>query len=70
MHIRYIATQQYRDMYLKQNFSSGQADYYGAITALDDVIGQLRKLLEELGIKNNTLFGLPVIMGQRLVLQM
>ena len=57
-------------MYLKQNFSSGQADYYGAITALDDVIGQLLKLLEELGIKNNTLFGLPVIMGQRLVLQM
>ena len=56
VHIRYIATQQYRDMYLKQNFSSGQADYYGAITALDDVIGQLRKLLEELGIKNNTLF--------------
>ena len=56
VHIRYIATQQYRDMYLKQNFTEEQADYYGAISALDDAIGELRKLLKELDIKNNTLF--------------
>ena len=55
VHIRYIATQQYRDMYLKLNYSLDEADYYGAISALDDVIGELRKLLEQLGIKNNTL---------------
>jgi len=30
-------------------------DYYGAITALDEVIGELRGLLKELGIQNNTL---------------
>ena len=56
VHVPYVATQQYRDMYLKQQFSSMQADYYGAISALDNVIGQLRKLIEELGIRNNTLF--------------
>ena len=55
VHIRYIATQQYRDLYLKQNYNSEEADYYGAISALDEVIGELRKLLEQLGIKNNTL---------------
>ena len=56
VHIRYIATQKYRNMYLEKNFNLDQADYYGAITALDDIIGQLRKLLEELGIRSNTLF--------------
>ena len=30
-----------------------QADYYGTITTLDYVIGKLRDLLEELGIKDN-----------------
>ena len=56
VHIPYIAAQQYRDMYLEQNFTSEQADYYGAISALDDVIGKIRKLLKELGIRDKTLF--------------
>ena len=56
VHRRYIATSKYREMYLQANYNSLQADYYGAISALDDVIRQLRNLLQELGIKNNTLF--------------
>ncbi|XP_065903953.1 N-acetylgalactosamine-6-sulfatase-like [Dysidea avara] len=55
VHIPYIATDQNREMYLKQNFTEGQADYFGAITALDEVLGELRGLLKELGIRNNTL---------------
>ena len=55
VHMPYIAAQQYRVMYLDQKFSLKQADYYGAITALDDVIGKIRKLLKELGIRDNTL---------------
>ena len=56
VHVHYIATEFYRQLYLKKNYSSDQADYYGAISALDVVIGRLRELLEELGIRNNTMF--------------
>ena len=66
VHSRYVAVEQYRDFYLKKFNFSGHAysrrellrkvNYFGAITALDDVIGRLRNLLQELGIKNNTLF--------------
>ena len=55
VHIPYIATHENREMYLKQNYTKDQADYYGAITALDEVIGKLRSMLKKLGIKNNTL---------------
>lgn len=55
VHIRYIATEYYRSLYLKEGYNSNQADYYGTITALDNIIGRLRDLLEELGIKNNTM---------------
>ena len=53
VHIPYIATDEYRNMYLK-HFNSDQADYYGAISAMDEIIGRMRDLLEELGIKKNT----------------
>jgi len=57
VHIRYIATDKMRERYLKENgYTEDQADYFGAITAMDEVIGKLRKLLKELGIKDNTLF--------------
>ena len=56
VHSRFIATEYYRQMYLKKNYSSEEADYYGAISALDVVIGRLRDLLKELGIRDNTMF--------------
>ena len=55
-HQPFVATQQYKEMYHKLNFSVDQANYYGAISAMDEVIGKVRELLEELGIKKNTLF--------------
>jgi len=55
VHKNYIATKKYRDIYLKKHFNSEQADYYGAISAMDEIIGQIRVLLQELHIKENTL---------------
>ncbi|XP_065890047.1 N-acetylgalactosamine-6-sulfatase-like [Dysidea avara] len=66
VHSRFVATDQYRNFYLKARGhvhskhvtkeTLSKADYYGAISAMDNVIGKLRNLLQELGIKNNTLF--------------
>jgi len=66
VHQRFIATDEYRNFYLeKLNTKNSKrisrknlikADYYGAISAMDDVVGRLRNLLQVLGIKNNTLF--------------
>ena len=58
VHKPYIATDQYREIYLKakMKYTSKEADYYGAISAMDEALGKLRNLLQELGIKNNTLF--------------
>ena len=55
VHIRYVATKQYKTMYQNQKYNLNQIDYYGSITEMDDVMGKLRKLLEELGIKKNTM---------------
>ena len=54
-HIRYIATEHYRSLYLSKGYTPDQADYYGTVTAMDHVMGQLRDLLDKLGIKNNTM---------------
>jgi len=66
VHQQFIATDEYRNFYLEKLSTEDskrisrenlvKADYYGAISAMDDVIGWLRNLLQELGIKNNTLF--------------
>ena len=55
VHKRYIAAKQYKTMYQTQKYSLNQIDYYGSITEMDDVMGKLRKLLEDLGIKKNTM---------------
>ncbi|MGK0187076.1 MAG: arylsulfatase A-like enzyme [Verrucomicrobiales bacterium] len=48
------APQKYLDLYKDQ--SDGIAAFYGMITNIDDNVGQTRKLLEELGIADNTIF--------------
>ena len=55
VHTRYIATEHYKTMYQNYNYTLDQIDYYGTISEMDDVMGKLRKLLKNLGIKNNTL---------------
>ena len=57
VHMRYVATDYYRNMYQAQGRSLSQdsIDYYGTISELDDVIGKLRNLLQQLGIRDNTL---------------
>jgi len=46
--------QNYMDMYADQK--SGIAAFFGMITNIDDNVGKTRKLLEELGIAENTIF--------------
>ena len=46
--------QKYLDMY--QGQSDKLAAFYGMITNIDDNVGKTRKLIEELGIKDNTIF--------------
>ena len=55
VHVRYIATEHYKTMYQNYNYTLDQIDYYGTISEMDDVMGKLRQLLKNLGIKNNTL---------------
>ena len=57
VHMRYVATDYYRNMYQAQGRSLSQdlIDYYGTISEMDDVIGKLRNLLLQLGIRDNTL---------------
>jgi len=47
-----IAGPEYQKMY--QQFDENKQHYYGAITAMDEQIGRLRKELRRLGIENNT----------------
>ena len=55
VHDRYVAATRYQKMYQNQNYNSDQIDYNGTISEMDDVMGKLRELLNNLGIKNNTL---------------
>ena len=55
VHIRYLATLGYTEPYVSQGYNMDDIDYYGAITAMDDAIGQLRQLLKSYNISNNTM---------------
>ena len=53
VHIRYIASMGYIERY--RNFSQKEIDYYGAITAMDAAVGEIRELLNKHGVLNNTM---------------
>jgi len=55
VHQPFVATEHYSSIYLKQKYNLEQADYYGTISALDEVIGKIRQLLKDLGIRDNTI---------------
>ena len=55
VHKPFVATEHYREVYLNMNYSLEQADYYGSISALDEVIGKIRQLLRDLSIRENTI---------------
>ncbi|MEM9672561.1 MAG: sulfatase-like hydrolase/transferase [Bacteroidota bacterium] len=52
-HSPVIAGEQYRAQYV--DLLENQQHYYGSITAMDEQIGRLRNLLEDLGIADNTI---------------
>ena len=53
VHIPYVAPDAFRSRYAAK-YDENQADYYGALTALDGQVGRLRSLLRTMGIANNT----------------
>jgi arylsulfatase A-like enzyme len=55
VHIKYIAVEPYKTMYLKKGYDMNHTDYYGAVTAMDEQVGRLRNLLAELQVNKNTL---------------
>ena len=55
VHTRYIATMEYNERYMSRGYSLKEADYYGALTAMDDVVGQIRSLLKQYNVSNNTM---------------
>ena len=61
IHTPIVTTDEYTSRYPSNYFSKSkheesQINYLGSISALDDVIGRLRRLLKELNVNNNTLF--------------
>ena len=55
VHIRYLATEGYIRNYTKKGYSQQQIDYYGAISAMDDAIGEVRDLLKRYNVSSNTM---------------
>ena len=55
VHIRYLATEGYIRNYTEKGYSQQQIDYYGAISAMDDAIGEVRDLLKRYNVSNNTM---------------
>jgi len=52
-HSPVIAGEQYRAQYA--HLSEEQQHYYGCVTAMDEQIGRLRKVLQDLGVADNTI---------------
>ena len=55
VHVRYLAYFGYIEQYYKAGYDQDQIDYYGAISALDDAVGQVRQLLIDHKISTNTM---------------
>ena len=53
VHHYFIATDEYRKKY--KSFSPTEADYFGAVSAMDTAMGKIRALLVKHGIQNNTM---------------
>ena len=54
-HGPFIATKRNRERYTDRGINEDRADYYGAITGMDEAVGKIRQLLESTGISNNTM---------------
>lgn len=53
VHHSFVATDEYRGKY--RAFSPTEADYFGAVSAMDAAMGKIRALLVKHGIQNNTM---------------
>lgn len=54
-HSPFFATPHLKQKYMSRGYKRHQADYYGSIELLDEAVGKIRQLLDEYGIRNNTM---------------
>ena len=55
VHIPYIASEGYIEQYVSKGYDLNHTDYYGAITAMDDVVQGVRELLQTYNVSYNTM---------------
>ena len=55
VHKRYIAVSPYIEKYSALHYSEEAIDYYGSITAMDTAIGNIRTLLRQHNVEDNTM---------------
>ena len=55
VHVRFLAYEGYIHEYFAKGFDQIHIDYYGAISAMDDAVGRVRKLLKSHNIAENTM---------------
>ena len=55
VHARYVATEEYVRPYLDQGINFEKSDYYGAITAMDDAVDEIRLILRKHNVSDNTM---------------
>lgn len=55
VHTRYVATDTLRRLYLSRGYTPDQADYFGAISALDRTVGLVRSLLRRMRMEMDTI---------------
>ena len=55
VHVRFLAYEGYIRQYFEKGFDQTHIDYYGAISAMDDAVGRVRKLLQTHNVADNTI---------------
>ena len=55
VHARFVAVEPYKSYYTSQGYDALTTDYYGSITAMDEVIGRIRELLKAYNVSENTM---------------
>ena len=55
VHVRYLAYEGFIEQYYKAGYTQDQIDYYGAISAMDAAVGEVRSLLKQYNISTNTM---------------
>lgn len=65
-HTPVIATESHRRRYIDRGIDAVGADYFGAVTAMDEAVGKIRELLKSANVSRNTLLWFASDNGPRI----